>query len=188
MLYQVYYQRFFNLVLPEELRLEWLPFTHRHLMAVEANCKGDVFLQMQGETWSPNGEARPLLKERHLSHTSLSIGDVIRDEAGRTWVCDRVGWRKVPGQEVAGDSVFYMAHLALGEATFMKISDHLNYALPRVATVETFAAVPYDDLVILAGKLEVYPRLTKTLVCIDLQGLSYQTGEQATCPVQVALA
>jgi hypothetical protein len=37
---------------------------------------------MQAESWSPNGEARPLIIQKDLTHTSMSMGDVIVDEAG----------------------------------------------------------------------------------------------------------
>jgi hypothetical protein len=48
---------------------------------------------MQAENWSPNGEARPLLKRLGLTHTSMSVGDVIRDEEGTYWECMDLGWR-----------------------------------------------------------------------------------------------
>jgi hypothetical protein len=41
-----------------------------------------VFSAMQGENWSPNGEARPLIEAKGLQHTSMSVGDVIVDEKG----------------------------------------------------------------------------------------------------------
>jgi hypothetical protein len=37
---------------------------------------------MQGEQWSPNGEARELIRSLGLSHASMSIGDVVEDEHG----------------------------------------------------------------------------------------------------------
>jgi hypothetical protein len=35
----------------------------------------------QGENWSPNGEARPLIEAAGLCHTSMSVGDVIYDHS-----------------------------------------------------------------------------------------------------------
>jgi hypothetical protein len=32
---------------------------------------------MQGEVWSPNGEARGLIEAKGLLHTSMSVGDVV---------------------------------------------------------------------------------------------------------------
>lgn len=37
-----------------------------------------VFYMMQGENWSPEGEARDLIEQKGLRHTSMSVGDVVR--------------------------------------------------------------------------------------------------------------
>jgi hypothetical protein len=50
---------------------------------------------MQAELWSPNGEARPLIYAKGLQHTSMSIGDVIVDEMGKTFVVASIGFREV---------------------------------------------------------------------------------------------
>ena len=63
------------------------------LIEVEADSLDDAWWQMQGENWSPHGEARPLLESLGLGHTSMSIGDVIRDEEGLYWECVERGWR-----------------------------------------------------------------------------------------------
>lgn len=50
-----------------------------------------VFQAMQGESWSPNGEARSLIREKGLSHTSMSVGDVV--EIGEFFfMVDSMGW------------------------------------------------------------------------------------------------
>ena len=36
-----------------------------------------VYRAMQGEEWSPMGEARSLISSRGLQHTSMSVGDLI---------------------------------------------------------------------------------------------------------------
>ena len=66
--------------------------THVRLCHLEADRLDDAWQQMQAEHWSPNGEARPLLERLGLSHTSMSVGDVIRDEDGTYWECLDVGW------------------------------------------------------------------------------------------------
>jgi hypothetical protein len=76
--------------------------THVRLCDVEADSLDDAWCQMQGENWSPNGEARPLLKRLDLSHTSMSVGDVIQDEDGIYWECVDIGWRRVE-DEIQGD-------------------------------------------------------------------------------------
>jgi hypothetical protein len=62
---------------------------------VEAESKDDVFCQMQGEVWSPNGEAVPLIESLGLTHTSMSVGDVVRDGDGTFWQCALLGWKKL---------------------------------------------------------------------------------------------
>lgn len=39
-----------------------------------------VFVQMQAENWSRNGSARGIIQENGLSHTSMSVGDLIQIE------------------------------------------------------------------------------------------------------------
>jgi hypothetical protein len=46
---------------------------------IEAESLEDVFEKMQGENWSPNGEARELILSLGLTHTSMMVGDVIYD-------------------------------------------------------------------------------------------------------------
>jgi hypothetical protein len=53
--------------------------THRPLAVVEANNIDDVYNRMQGENWSPNGEARELILALGLTHTSMSVGDVVQE-------------------------------------------------------------------------------------------------------------
>jgi hypothetical protein len=76
--------------------------THAHLYEVQADSLDDAWRQMQGESWSPNGEARPILKRLGLSHTSMSVGDVVRDEDGTYWECLDLGWRLVE-DNIQGD-------------------------------------------------------------------------------------
>ena len=69
--------------------------SHVRLCEVEADSLDDAWRQMQAEHWSPNGEARPLLERLGLSHTSMSVGDVIQDEDGTYWECLDLGWRAI---------------------------------------------------------------------------------------------
>ena len=70
--------------------------THTPLVQVEAEDINDVFGRMQGEVWSsgPNQEwAQGLIKKLGLSHTSMSMGDIlIDDESGQAYYCDTVGY------------------------------------------------------------------------------------------------
>jgi hypothetical protein len=56
----------------------------------------NLYLDMQGERWSPNGEARPLIERAKLHHTSMSVGDVIVSlEDDRAWEVDRIGFKEI---------------------------------------------------------------------------------------------
>jgi hypothetical protein len=70
-----------------------LPSSHIHLCEIDAASLDDAFWRMQGENWSPHGEARAFLQSLGLGHTSLSVGDVIGDEEGVCWECLDRGWR-----------------------------------------------------------------------------------------------
>lgn len=67
--------------------------THVLLREIEAGGLEDAFRIQQGEIWSPNGEARPLIEEKGLRHTSMSVGDIIRyPDTGSVWIVDSVGF------------------------------------------------------------------------------------------------
>ena len=73
-----------------------LPQTHVFVRALQATDLEEVYWQMQGENWSPKGEARPLIERLGLSHTSLSLGDVVQAPDGRYHVCRWSGWEELP--------------------------------------------------------------------------------------------
>jgi hypothetical protein len=43
----------------------------------DIDCAEAVFELMQGEKWSPLGEAKNLIQQKGLTHTSMSVGDII---------------------------------------------------------------------------------------------------------------
>ena len=67
--------------------------SHVHLCEVEGSSLDDAYWRMQGKNWSPHGEARKLLQALGLRHTSMSVGDLLRDEEGTYWECLDRGWR-----------------------------------------------------------------------------------------------
>lgn len=54
---------------------------------------------MQGEFWSPNGEANHLIRSLGLHHTSMSVGDVLivnfPDGKSEAWMVADTGWKLV---------------------------------------------------------------------------------------------
>jgi hypothetical protein len=66
--------------------------THIMLGRIAEKNKNDIFGMMQGEIWSPEGEARTLIKMIGLAHTSMSIGDIAVIN-GSAWFTDSgAGW------------------------------------------------------------------------------------------------
>ena len=53
--------------------------THIYLGVFKATDLEDLFRRMQGENWSPNGEAAPMIAAKGLHHTSMSVGDIAVD-------------------------------------------------------------------------------------------------------------
>ncbi len=54
-----------------------------------------VFEAMQGERWSPTGEARELIQTLGLMHTSMSAGDIIRFNDNETYLVGARGFVRV---------------------------------------------------------------------------------------------
>jgi hypothetical protein len=93
-----------NLHRDQEPSLSLLSLTHTLLCRLRAYGLDDVYTQMQGETWSPNGEARPLLESLKLFHTSMSVGDVVLDSQGRYFACAEYGWDELNWEKENGQA------------------------------------------------------------------------------------
>lgn len=66
--------------------------THTYLRMIKADDLDHVYRSMQGESWSPNGEARRIISILGLKHTSMSVGDIAVNQDG-AWMVDRVGFQ-----------------------------------------------------------------------------------------------
>ncbi len=55
----------------------------------------ELWIALQGENWSPNGEARSLIRSKGLQHTSMSIGDCFMLPNGDCWIAALGGFKKV---------------------------------------------------------------------------------------------
>lgn len=53
-----------------------------------------LYRELQGEFWSPNGEANSLIRSKGLSHTSMSVGDIIKI-GNKFHICKMIGWETV---------------------------------------------------------------------------------------------
>ena len=70
--------------------------THILVTTVQAQDFTTVWDKMQGENWSPNGEARTLLNNIGLlNHTSMSVGDCVYDPTIKElYVVQGLGFKK----------------------------------------------------------------------------------------------
>jgi hypothetical protein len=96
MQYTVYYMKpecfrtyIFGETLPQVCDLD---DTHIKLGEFAANDMEDLFIKLQGENWSPNGEARDFIRGKGLAHTSMSVGDVIVEPDGTYYSVGRFGF------------------------------------------------------------------------------------------------
>lgn len=81
----------------------------------------DVFAQCQGEVWSPNGEARGLIRGLGLDHTSMSVGDIIVEI-----ICSEASLYMVEptGFKLLGSAEYRIA-VEKQEAKSRKANDHM---------------------------------------------------------------
>ena len=76
--------------------------THVEVAHVDAEHLSTVYYTMQAEVWSPCGEALELITDLGLTHTSMSVGDIVLDDAGVYWLCLPLGWHILtPGDRQA---------------------------------------------------------------------------------------
>ena len=101
MKYDVYYMKpdFFSAFIWGDKKPELAALDKTHTLLKSELERPDmeaVFTYMQGENWSPNGEARPLIERLGLKHTSMSVGDVLRDcWTGEYYVVASFGFDKL---------------------------------------------------------------------------------------------
>jgi hypothetical protein len=68
--------------------------THVFLKLIEARNQEDAYFKMQGESWSPTGEAREFVTSKGVQHTSMSVGDIVLDhDSHGAFILDRTGFR-----------------------------------------------------------------------------------------------
>ncbi|MDD5053636.1 MAG: hypothetical protein PHO27_12950 [Sulfuricurvum sp.] len=93
--YQVFYKKYPTFLEDGKLTIDEMHKSHVFVKNVEASSLEDVFAVMQGENWSPNGEARDLILKKGLHHTSMSIGDVIGLN-NQYWEVAFIGFTELP--------------------------------------------------------------------------------------------
>ena len=71
-----------------------LSSTHKLLAVVDETNLENIFRHFQGEVWSPDGEARELIRGLGLQHTSMSVGDMVQQD-NKYYFCDILGWIEI---------------------------------------------------------------------------------------------
>jgi hypothetical protein len=62
---------------PRPVQPATLGQTHILLGTIACKDPEKIFVLLQGEVWSPSGEAREMIRGKGLNHTSMSVGDVV---------------------------------------------------------------------------------------------------------------
>jgi hypothetical protein len=165
MLQSIYYQRFFGLVPPERITLAALPFTHRYLMQIDARSTSDAYRLMQAHNWSSNQRwAKEKIKSLHLSHMSMSIGDIVHDVGGGGgfWVVDHgFDWRVLEtdfSDNRPQPFVWMSTEVKFindrPEIMRIKVATDVNCLPPDAYTVERIGYVSYNDLMPIVTLIE----------------------------------
>lgn len=66
---------------PAEVNAQVFFSTYKPVEILKADNLDQVYYRMQGDIWSPHGEMREFIKTLGLSHTSMSVGDVVYSES-----------------------------------------------------------------------------------------------------------
>jgi hypothetical protein len=74
---------------------ETLEQTHTCVGTLDVDDLGEAWGMMQGESWSPRGEARELIVGLGLVHTSMSVGDIFQKD-GVLFMVEGVGFKRIP--------------------------------------------------------------------------------------------
>lgn len=102
-LYMVWYSRDFAASCwgKQKVDIKNIKETHALVKSVRAADPEEVYVKMQGEVWSPNGEARDLIESLGLKHTSMSVGDIVHDMTTGEWLrVTAAGFEKLGESEV----------------------------------------------------------------------------------------
>lgn len=102
--FNIYYRIEPDFMVRHDLTAEDFERDYRRVAGVWAWDKENAWVFMQGENWSPRGEARGLILDLGLRHTSMSVGDIIEDmETGEVWMVDFSGFKKIADKYVRPD-------------------------------------------------------------------------------------
>jgi len=76
--------------------------THVLLGKINESNLETIFCKMQGENWSPNGEAFGLILSKGLKHTSMTAGDVVKIK-DKYFLCTMFSWLEWESKKFIND-------------------------------------------------------------------------------------
>jgi len=124
--------------------------THVLLGEIGLTEPNDIYRQMQGESWSPEGEAVELIKGLG-THTSMSMGDIIEMPDGELLFVDYAGFANLNSRKVTAD--FDPAYVEKGtdiehehKPTYELIEDALADTGELPAPVDMYEGIAKDHL------------------------------------------
>ncbi len=96
-IYEVFYARDFDPYCELEVDKNNPELTHAHILDQAAHDLEELYVWMQAENWSRNGEGRPFIEAaRGVHHTSMSVGDMAREKySRRLFRCRNNGWEEI---------------------------------------------------------------------------------------------
>jgi len=74
--------------------LATLEQTHTLVGTLDIDNPEEAWQMMQGEFWSPRGEANSFIRELGLRHTSMSVGDIVQKD-DTLFLVDGIGFKKL---------------------------------------------------------------------------------------------
>jgi len=79
---------------PKKVDVTRLRDTHTLVGYINSKDREDIFGLMQGEHWSPDGQASSMIRGLGLTHTSMSVGDIvsINDMISKTYMVSGRGF------------------------------------------------------------------------------------------------
>jgi hypothetical protein len=69
--------------------------THTCVGTLDTDHPEEVWMMMQGEQWSPQGQANGFIRGLGLQHTSMSVGDIVQKD-DVLWMVEGCGFKRLP--------------------------------------------------------------------------------------------
>lgn len=111
--------------------VENLSLTHVFIGFVDESNPSKVFQMMQGEYWSPNGEASTLPELRMAGHTSMSVGDIIVFPGSKALMVDMAGFYDLADAPVSPRMASMRTLTASDRSALIKLASSLPEGSPE---------------------------------------------------------